>query len=116
MTISDSFSCRKELIFSYLDLILSYLILCQFFLGIPATFHGIGMEIPWNFLGTSELGGGDRIRKFLGRGCSRGAFEHMMPLMDAPGVDFRSFGEAQAGFWSPLGSVLGMLFVWFYIV
>ena len=46
VTISDCFSSRKELIFSYLDLILSYLILCQIFLG-------IGMEIPWNFLGNS---------------------------------------------------------------
>ena len=53
VTISDCFSSRIELIFSYLDLILSYLILCQIFLGIPATFHGIGMEIPWNFLGNS---------------------------------------------------------------
>jgi len=39
-------SQRTYLLLSWSYLVLSYLILCQIFLG-------IGMEIPWNFRGTS---------------------------------------------------------------
>ena len=43
-------------------------------------------------------------------GCSWGALGRIMPLMDAPDLDFKGFGRVPAGFGGPLEVVLDILF------
>ena len=43
-------------------------------------------------------------------GCSWGAFGRIMPLMDAPGLDFEGLGRAPAGFGGSFGASFGHTF------
>ena len=43
-------------------------------------------------------------------GCSWGALGRIMPLMDAPDLDFRGFGRVPAGFWGFFGASFGHTF------